>query len=185
METGLSGNTASLHNHANINKSTVRIYCSIVVPGHGSGLGCCYYCCYCCWLQCRGRAEQWVAPRGSSPLEMAQCPVGVVLGDGHDGQSGECCCGCGCAESRWSAERTTPASSLNGSGSGTSDQGRGLRTGSAADSRMGVWAWLCWRFLPLYLTNLVCCHLMGERYMISKTEWDSRLICFRAEKEES
>lgn len=35
---------------------------------------------------------------------------------------------------------------------------RGLHTGSAADSRTGVWAWRCQDFLLLCLTNLVCCH---------------------------
>lgn len=59
-----------------------------------------------------------------------------MLGGGHGGESVECCCGC--AESCWSAEGTTPASSLSGSGSGAGDQGRGLHTVSAADNRMGA-----------------------------------------------
>lgn len=147
------------------------------IPGHGNGLYCCYYyCCCCCWLQHRVQAEHWVAPQDSLALERAECPGAVVLGDGHGGWSGERCCGCGrgcgrgcgCAESHWSAERTTPASSLNGSGSRTGDQGRALHMGSAADSRMGVWAWPCLHFLLLYLTNRVCCHLVRVIYMIRK-----------------
>ncbi len=142
------------------------------IPGHGSGPCCCYCYCCCCWFLRRVRAEHWAAPRCSSALERAGCRGAVVLGDGHGGWSGECCCGhgcdCGCAESHWTAEKMMPAGSLNGSGSGTGGLERALHTGSAADSRMGVWAWPHLCFLLLYLTNLVCCHLMRVRYRIRK-----------------
>lgn len=157
------------------------------LPGHGSGLCCRHYYCY-CRLQRRMQRERWVDPRGSSALERVGNPQAAVLGDGHGGESGGYCCGCdhGRAESRQSAERTTPASSLNGSGSGTSDQARGLHTGSAVDSRMGAWAWPCLCSHLLYPTTPVCCHLMRVRYVIrEKTGWERRLARYRPEEEDS
>lgn len=138
---------------------------SLTIPGHGSELHCCCYCHCCCrWPQHKEQAEHWAVPPGSWALERVECQGAGVQGDGYGGQSGACCCGC--AESHRSAERMTPASSLNGRGSGTGEQGRGLHRGSAADSRMGVWAWLCPSFLLLYLTNLVCCHLNRAKHTI-------------------
>lgn len=97
---------------------------------------------------------------------MAATPEAVVLDDGHGGGSGEhcCCCDRGCAANRWFAVMMTPANSLNGSGSGTGDQERGLHRGNAADSKMVVWALLHQYFLLLYLTNLVCHHLWMKEF---------------------
>lgn len=119
------------------------------------------------------QAEHWVAPQDSWALEGVGCPGAGVLGDGHGGSGEHCCdCGCGrgCAGSRWSAGRTTPAGSLNGSGLKTGDRGRALRRGNAADSRMGAWAWPRLYVLLLYLTNRVCCHLVRAWTWLGKTQ---------------
>lgn len=84
------------------------------------------------------QAEHSASPQRSLTLEKAGFLGAVAWGDGHGGGSGARCCDRDRAGRRWSAERTRPANSLNGSDSGTGDQGRAFHMGSAADSKMAI-----------------------------------------------
>lgn len=48
--------------------------------------------------------------------------------------------------------------------------------GSAAGSRMAVWAWLCLHFLLLFLTNLVYCHPL---WLYEMNHWASVCAYFQ------